>query len=94
MSNPQRNTDREVNPIDFRPILSSGTYAVGLYVQNELDEVVFTLAKEPKDVTARALCDAFALLSGHLTATKLGEHELAGFEGKDAFYSFLGDCET
>ena len=38
--------------------------------------------------------DAFALLSGHLTATKLGEHELAGFEGKDAFYSFLGDCET
>jgi hypothetical protein len=48
--------------IDFRAIESNGTYSIGLYVQDTLDEKVFTLDKEPKDVTARRLCDAFTMI--------------------------------
>ena len=50
-------------PIAFRPIVSNGTYSVGLYVQGELDEIVFTLdSHEPRDVTVQRLAQAFAIV--------------------------------
>jgi hypothetical protein len=57
-----KNPEQPSSPIDFKPIHTNGTYAVGLYVEGELDEIVFTLDKEPRDVTVRALCNSFALL--------------------------------
>lgn len=51
-----------VKPIHFRAIASNGTYSVGLYIEDTLNQTVFTLDKEPKDVTARRLCDAFTLI--------------------------------
>jgi hypothetical protein len=84
-TNEQPQTETQQPPIvEFRAQSSGGKQSIGLYLNGELDETVFTIEPgEPRDLIARRLAQAFGriLALGAEVGLKAREEASNGAEG-------------